>query len=50
MTKERALYLAGRALGELIYREEGCDPKEMKEWVKNEYDMTDEELIELEID
>lgn len=43
------MYLAGRALGELIYGGEGYDPEEMKDWVKNEFDMTDEELAELEI-
>lgn len=49
MTKERAMYLAGRALGELIYNEEGCDPDEMKEWVRNEFEMNDDEFAELEI-
>lgn len=47
MDKERAMYLAGRALGELIYGGEGYDPEEMTEWVKNEFDMTDEEFDEL---
>ena len=50
MDKERLMYLAGRALGELIYGECGCDPDDMKDWVKNEFDMTDEELKEFGID
>ena len=50
MDKERLMYIAGRALGELIYHEEGCDPEEMKEWCKNEFDMTDEEMKELGVD
>lgn len=50
MTKERLLYIAGRALGELIYHEEGCDPEEMKEWCKNEFELTDEELEELDVE
>ena len=49
MSKERALYIAGRALGELIYGD-GWDADEMKEWVKNEFDMTDDELAELGVE
>ena len=48
MTNERALYLAGRAIGELIYGS-GCD-EEMKEWVINEFELTNEEIEELDID
>ena len=50
MNLERALYLAGRALGELIYNEEGCDPEEMKEWCREEFELTDEEMAELGIE
>ena len=46
MTKERALYLAGRALASLIY-ETDADPKEMEAWVRNEFEITDEEWDEL---
>ena len=49
MDRERLMYLAGRAIGELIYGD-GWDADEMKEWVKNEFDMTEEELKELGVD
>ena len=49
MDKERLLYLASRAIGELIYGD-GWDADDMKEWVKNEFNMTDEELKELNVD
>lgn len=49
MTLERALYIAGRALGELIYEGDGYDPDEMKEWIKNEYELTEEEMEELDV-
>ena len=49
MDKERALYIAGRALGELIYGGEGYDPEEMKEWVINEFELTEEECEELDV-
>ena len=53
MDKERAMYIAGRALGELIYGDGGFDPlnpTEIIQWIKNEFDMTDEELAELGIE
>lgn len=46
MTRERALYIAGRALAALIY-ETDADPKEMETWARNEFDITDEEWNEL---
>lgn len=48
MNKERVMYLACRALNTLIYGGvSDYDTEEMKEWVKNEFDMTDEEFDEL---
>lgn len=48
MTKERVMDLAIRSLNTLIYGGVGdYDPEEMKEWLKNEFDMTDEEFDEL---
>lgn len=49
MNIERALYLAGRAIGELIYCSEGCDADEMREWCKNEFELTEDEMEELGI-